>query len=257
MAQHWLLSVRPAFAASFLKKLLGIKRRVVETQHGRFFVDPASNLGNAIITQPAYEPQMLSALTSILKEGDLYLDVGANEGYFSIIASKLVGNSGRVLSVEPQGRLQEVIYSNMELNSAFNIHVFQLAISDISGTARISLLPDMNTGGSGLFAATKYKIPTQIVPQATLSGFIDLLDVTKIKLMKLDIEGFEYEAVLGSRDLFASEVIESIALELHPSILAQRGKSGEEIVAFLEDCGYKQDARFQTLIMSKNSVQAE
>ena len=257
MAQHWLLSIRPAFAASFLKKLLGIKRRVVETEHGRFFVDPASNLGNAIITQPAYEPQMLSVLTSILKEGDLYLDVGANEGYFSIIASKLVGKSGRVLSVEPQGRLQEVIYRNMELNSAFNIHVFQLAISDISGTARISLLPDMNTGGSGLFAATKYKIPTQIVPQVTLSGFIDLLDVTKIKLMKLDIEGFEYEAVLGSRDLFASEVIESIALELHPSILAQRGKSGEEIVAFLEDCGYKQVASYKTLIMSKNSVQTE
>lgn len=257
MDQHWLLSVRPAFAASFLKKLLGIKRRVVETEHGRFFVDPASNLGNGIITQPAYEPQMLSALSSMLKEGDFYLDVGANEGYFSIIASKLVGDSGCVLSVEPQSRLQEIIYRNMELNSAFNIHVFQLAISDIVGTARISLLPDMNTGGSGLFATLKYKIPTQLVPQTTLSRFIDLLGVAKIRLMKLDIEGFEYEAILGSRDLFAGEVIENIALELHPSILAQRGKTGEDIVAFLEDCGYKQDTRYQTLIMSKKSVQSE
>jgi FkbM family methyltransferase len=251
MDQHWLLSIRPAFAASFLKKLLRIRRRVVETEHGRFFVDPASNLGNAIITQPAYEPQMLSALTSILKEGDLYLDVGSNEGYFSVIASKLVGDSGRVLSIEPQSRLQEIIYRNIELNNSHNIHVFQLAVSDVVGTARISLLPDMNTGGSGLFPATKYKIPIQLVPQTTLSRFLSLVCVPKVRLMKLDIEGYEYEAILGSRDLFAGGVIEHIALELHPSILAQRGKSGDDIITFLKECGYQQNVNYQTLIMSK------
>jgi FkbM family methyltransferase len=251
MDNHWLLSVRPAFAASFLKKLLRIKRRIVETDYGRFFVDPASNLGNSIITQPAYEPQMLGVLTSLLKEGDLFLDIGTNEGYFSIIASNLVGDTGCVLSVEPQSRLQEIIFCNMELNQASNMHVFQLALSDDVGTARISLLPDMNTGGSGLFPATRYKIPTQIVPQTTLGRLLDLLGISRIKLMKIDVEGFEYEVILGSQGVFADGVIENIALELHPSILDRRGKSADDIVSFLEGCGYQRNSAFQTLVMSK------
>ncbi len=248
---HWLLSVRPAFVASFLKKLFGVKRRVIQTSYGRFFVDPASNLGNAIITQPAYEPQMLEAISSILKKGDVFLDVGANEGYFSIIASKLVGEDGHVLSIEPQTRLQEVIFRNMAENGAFNVHVFQLAISDSVGTTSISLLPNMNTGGSGLFPTTKYSVPTQIVPLTTLGRLIGLLNISKIRLMKLDVEGHEYEAVLGSRDLFASGIIDQIALELHPSILSARDKSADDIVTFLNKCGYQRDSRFNTLIMSK------
>ena len=224
---------------------------MVQTAQGRFFVDPASNLGNAIVTQDAYESQMLESLTSLLKDGDVFLDVGANEGYFSIIASKLVGPSGVVLSIEPQSRLQGVIFRNIAENVAFNIHPFQLAISDSIGTATISLLPDMNTGGSGLIVTTKYTVPTELVPQTTLQQFFHLLRIDRVKLMKIDVEGFEYEAILGSKELFASNFIENIALELHPQLLARRGKSEEEIIEFLRASGYEQDFNYRTLIMRK------
>lgn len=248
---HWLLSVRPAFVASYLKRLLRLKRRVVQTAQGRFFVDRASNFGNAIVTHPPYEPQMVESLTSLLRKGDVFLDVGANEGYFSIIASKLVGDSGLVLCIEPQSRLQEVLFRNLAENSAFNVQVLQLAISDTRGTANICLLPDTNTGGSGLFRTARYAVPTQLVPQTTLSHLVGLLRTNRIRLMKIDIEGFEYEAILGSKGLFAGDVIEHIALELHPSILAARGKSAAEIVAFLRQNGYEQNTSHPTLVMSK------
>lgn len=246
-----MLSVRPAFVASFLKKLLRVKREVVVTTNGSFFVDPVSHLGNSLITQSSYEPCMTEALSSILRESDVFLDVGANEGYFSVIASKLVCESGLVLSIEPQSRLQEVIFRNIAENSSLNIRVFQLAISDKCGIANISLLPDVNTGGSGLFRVTRYTVPTQIVPQVTLNEFISLFSIKKIRLMKIDVESFEYEAILGSKELFAAGLIEHIALELHPQILAARGKSAREIVEFLEACGYKKNRDFETLIMSK------
>jgi FkbM family methyltransferase len=250
--KHWLLHLRPAFVASFLKKVLRIKRRVIQTDQGRFFIDPASNFGNAIASDGVYEPDMSNALTHLLKEGDVFLDIGANEGCFSIVASKLVGATGRVISIEPQSRLQEVIFRNIAENEAFNITVFQVAISDSVGMAEISLLPDMNTGGSGLFQTTRYKTAKQIIPQTTLSQLLGLLKVEKIRLMKIDVEGFEYESILGSRDVFTSNLIENIALELHPAILARRQKSESEIVDFLLASGYTMNNEFGTLIMSRH-----
>lgn len=88
-----LVRIRPSFVASFLKSLLRIKRRVISTGDGKFYVDPVSNFGNTLITESCYEPEMVVALKNLLKEGDTFLDIGANEGYFSILASKLVGLS--------------------------------------------------------------------------------------------------------------------------------------------------------------------
>ena len=196
---------------------------------------------------------MVATLKHLLKEGDTFLDVGANEGFFSILASKIVGESGTVLSIEPQSRLQSVIFRNISENSAFNVTVFQIAISDSIGIATLFLQPDMNTGSSGLFGTTKYRTPTEIVPQTTLSRLLGLLNIGNIKLMKIDVESFEYEAILGSKELFLGNIIEHIALELHPGILKQRGKTEADILAFLRDNGYEQNKECKILVMSKTS----
>lgn len=248
---HWLLGIRPAFFASFLKKLLRIKRRLISTNEGIFFIDPLSNFGNAILAKGGYEPQLVASVKSILKKGDTFLDVGANEGFFSIIASRSVGKSGKVICIEPQSRLQGVIFRNILENNSYNIEVLQRAISNEIGMATISLSPDMNTGSSGLFRTTKYRNPTEIVPQITLIELIRTHRIEKIRLMKMDIEGLEYEAILGSRDIFENAIIENIALELHPSTLKQRRKSELDILSFLKNCGYYRNEEHETLILSK------
>ena len=65
-----------------------------------------------------------------------------------------------------------------------------------------------------------------------------LNDYQKIDLIKIDIEGFEYEAILGSKELFSQGRVRNIALELHDSTLFRRGKKMEDITRFLESCGY-------------------
>lgn len=237
-----------------MKKTLRIRRHLITTQEGKFFVDPLSNFGYGLSSKGGYEPDMVDTVKQILKNGDVFLDVGANEGYFSVIASKSVGQSGKVICIEPQSRLQSVLFRNIQENNSYNINVMQRAISDRIGIANLSLTPDMNTGASGLFPSTKYQIPTEIVPQTTLSELYVFLRLkNNVKLMKIDVEGFEHEAVLGSKELFEKGIIENIALELHPSILKQRGKSEKDIINFLQTNGYKKNNRYNTLVMTRIS----
>ena len=173
MGYKWLLKVRPAFVASFLKKILLINRSVVDTSYGRFYVDPVSNFGNAIVSEHAYEEEVIESLEGILKPGDTFLDLGANEGFFSILGSKIVGPSGKVIAIEPQTRLQSVLVKNIAENKAFNVNVYQRVISDSQGIATLTLSPDMNTGSSGLIRVTKYKTATEEIIQLTFQQFID------------------------------------------------------------------------------------
>ena len=246
-----LMRVRPASLASMLKRILRVQRHVVETQAGRFYIDPASNFGVCVQRERSYEPELSHAVRTLLREGDMFVDVGANEGFFSIVAAKAVGSMGRVIAIEPQSRLQGVLARNVRENGALNIDVIQCAISDVSGVATLSISPDMNTGSSGLFRATRYGVPTQDVLQTTLDRLLKHLSVRSVRLMKMDIEGFEYEAVLGSPDVFRNGVIEYLALELHPTILDRRGKRDKDIVDFLNECGYQRDKRFETLVLAK------
>jgi FkbM family methyltransferase len=221
-----LMGIRPALLASILKRTLRIQRRVVDTKVGRFYIDPVSNFGVGVQREQGYEPELSHAVRTLLREGDIFLDVGANEGFFSIVASKAVGSTGHVIAIEPQSRLQEVVARNIRENDALNIDLIQRAISDDHGVAALSLSPEMNTGSSGIFRAPRYGVPTQDVLQTTLDRLFKLLSLRSVRLMKIDIEGFEYEAVLGSCDVFRAGVIEYLALERHPTILRRPGQAG-------------------------------
>ena len=110
---RFLFNLRPAWLASWLKRVLGIKRAVMETEAGRFYADPVSHFYAYSRVPGGYEPLLTSCVRSMLQPGDTFLDVGANESYFSILASSLVGPDGLVVAVEPQQRLNAVIQRNI------------------------------------------------------------------------------------------------------------------------------------------------
>lgn len=246
--------VRPAFAAAALKRLFRVRRAPFRTKWGVFLLDPVSQFGSRMMSAGGYEPQMVEAVQGLLRPGDLFLDVGANEGFFSIIASKRVGPEGRVFAVEPQSRLQPVIVANIARNKARNVELLQRAVSDERGIAELFLPPDTNTGSSGLFRTTRYRNPSERVLQATLSDIVAMMPDRPIRLMKMDIESFEHEAILGSKPLFEEGRIENIALELHPPVIEARGKRCEDITEFLESCGYRPRDGYRTMIYSREWI---
>lgn len=233
-----LMHIRPAPLAVFFKRLLFVRRQVVPTIDGTFWVDPASDAGQRVHRTGRYDPTTVEILENVLRPGDTYVDIGANEGYFCVTAARLVGPSGRVVAVEPQTRLAEVLRRNFELNDS-RVEMLAAAISDQAGTATLHLTPDVNNSASGLAAHTSYRLATQRVPTLTLMQLFAQLNLHPPLVIKMDIESWEHEAILGSRELFQRGLIRVLVLEIHPSLLRLRGLDPEELTRFLRECGYE------------------
>jgi len=244
LLQKSLLRVRPAALADVLKKLLLVRRKVVATSVGRFYVDPVSNLAAALMEKGEYEPGMLQTLEHYLHPAATFVDIGANEGYFTVHGANLVGPAGRVIAVEPQRRLSQVLARNFALNGLRNVALLSDAISNVSGTANLYVSPDTNTGCTSLYLPTRYRLPAEVVQTLTLSELFARCEIERADLVKMDIEGAEYEAVLGSPELFREHRIRAFALELHPTIIRKRNLDPQPITDFLARSGYRLDHSF-------------
>lgn len=242
--QSVLMRVRPSVLAAALKPLLGVRRVPLETPHGIFSIDPVSVLGWVISRDGVHELGMVQTLEQCLKEGGSFVDLGANEGYFTAIGAGLCGAHGRVIAIEPQVRLLPVIEENLKLNKVSNATLMNVAVGDVSGPAVMHLAATTNTGGSGFHRVTKYRLPTQEVRMMTLEQVLDECGMKTVDLLKVDIEGYEHEAILGSRRVFQEHRVRALALELHPEILRSRGKDSRDIEHLLEGCGYQCELTF-------------
>ena len=171
-----IMKIRPTFLASKIKSFLKLKRQIISTDYGKFFIDPVSNFGHSLRTNRVYEEDLTQIFQQILGPGDTVVDVGANEGYYSILASKIVGTEGKIFAIEPQSRLQNIIFNNIELNEAYNIVVHQTTVSDSIGSVKLNLTPDTNSGSSGILQSTRYKNPTETVPTKRLSDIVKLFN---------------------------------------------------------------------------------
>jgi hypothetical protein len=74
--------------------------------------------------------------------------------------------------------------------------------------------------------------------------------IDKVNLLKIDIESFEYDAILGSPEIFKDLRVEVIALELHPTLLKKRGFNPNKPKLFLEECGYRVDNQLKNLVLT-------
>ena len=113
-------------------------------------VDLASTVGRSIYLRGSYEPDVENILSRTLKEGDIFLDVGANVGYFSIVSSKLVGESGCVYSFEPSPRICRLLTISSKKNRLNNITIVPFALSNISSTV---LFKDLHSSGFSYIAS--------------------------------------------------------------------------------------------------------
>ena len=239
--------LRPVELALFTKWLLRIKRQEhTLPDESKFYIDPISEFGLKLMRNNSYETDMTNQVQKVLKPGDIFVDLGANEGFFSIVGSKIVGKEGQVIAVEPQQRLWEIIVKNVEINGLSNVMLLPYGIGSSNGEAEMHFYPNLNSGASSLAKSFNFKVSLRKFRKAIYSTSkitIKTLDEIfeqgrNIKLMKVDIEGFELEALKGAKQLLGNHTIQNLLIEIHPEALHSLDQSEKEIENLLTGHGY-------------------
>jgi FkbM family methyltransferase len=191
----------------------------------------------------AYETEELDLARRLLQPGDVMVDVGANVGIFTLVAAAAVGPAGEVHAFEPVPANHERLAENVALNGLSNVVLHRVAVGDEEGTTTLGIPPETAraSGGtmSGFFVVglTDRAIAAPLVrldgPAAGLPA-----GGRQIRLVKLDVEGFEPRVLAGMGALLATQRVDFLLLEVSVYNLRRQGLAIADVVRPLESAGY-------------------
>jgi FkbM family methyltransferase len=196
-----------------------------------------TDISRCLFVAGCYEPNEMDYVNQLLKPGDVVLDVGANEGLFTLLASGAVGTPGAVVAVEPSRRERSRLSDNVKRNQLSNVTIVEDAVSDTIGRAVLKVADPEHTGQNTLggFAHNGVDVlTTEAVSTTTLDDLAERLELRRIDLVKLDIEGGEAAALRGALALLR-EFRPIVMLELQQASLAAQGSSADEVLALLRE----------------------
>lgn len=162
----------------------------------------------------------LAGIRRVLRPGDVVADVGANNGFTGVLFARAVGPTGRVVGFEPSPANLEAARENIRLNGVGNFELVAAAVGARPGS--VSFDPGF---GNGAVAAAG----PITVPQVTLD---EHFGDRRLDLIKLDIEGYELEALRGARRLL--ERRPALAIEIHVALYADRERQVAELLGLLD-----------------------
>ena len=163
------------------------------------------HMGGQIFFRGSYSEDQLALLSTLLSSDATFIDVGANQGEFTVFGGSLV-RCGKVIAIEPVAEYRQRLEENIRLNDLSNVQVIPFALGDTEGEIPIyeSSEPfDDGTHHDGLatlFASEKRAKPREMVRVRRLDEVLAELDVHRIDIIKLDIEGAEWAALRGGVD---------------------------------------------------------
>jgi FkbM family methyltransferase len=146
-----------------------------------------------------FERRKQVAFMSSVKPGNVVYDLGANVGFYSLLASLLVGKEGRVIAFEPVPRNVSYLRKHLQLNRVTNCSVFECAVSDTNGRARFDFSRSHSTG-----RLTKDRSGDITVPTVMLDGLFRQGEIPAPHIVKCDIEGGEHAALSGALEVLTT-----------------------------------------------------
>ncbi len=183
-----------------------------------------------------YEPDVSDLFREILHEGATVLDLGAYIGYYSLLASHLVGATGRVYAFEPDPRSYSYLVRNISASGCLNMVADSRAVADRAGSATFVAEPDGER--SYLTGPLKGSAPTA-VQTVTLDSFFASRGWPSVDLVKMDIEGSEAAALRGMGELTRRNPGLRLIMEFNLTAMRRAGVSRDELVGILMEMGYQ------------------
>ncbi len=191
-----------------------------------------------------YEKEVVDLIEGFLRPGMTFVDLGANIGYHSILASRLVGPTGKVYAFEPDPYTFEYLAKNCAANQCGNVELVNAAMTDQCGMA-----PFFSAGwGSFVLSHGAPQLPNSLsgassplrVRTTTADAFFAARGWPRIDLIKMDIEGSEGVALEGMADLSSRNPELRIVIEFNPSAMRRAGMSAAGLANALVRLGVRE-----------------
>lgn len=175
--------------------------------------------------------------SKIVRPGDTVLDIGANIGMVTVWLSSLVGQKGKVHAFEPNPGLHKMLEKTLEHNGISNVRMHQVALGSQEGRLELRI-PHGNRGSASLIRNQNVaNCDIAQVPITRLSEIIKKEGIESIRLIKIDVEGFEGEVLKGGGEIFNTIRPEAIVFELNGEIAGEI--RDEPVIKILRHFKYK------------------
>lgn len=201
---------------------------------GRIILDLSQEVDRSLFLYgDFYERETVEMLRSLLKIGDCFVDGGAYIGYYTLLASSLIGPSGRVFAFEPSPSTFSRLRHNVELNNLSCATLLPYALGDRETSSTIFRINLENAGMDSLSPGDDKIVGKAPCIVVTLDGLLATGVVVPPRVIKLDVEGSEMSALRGAERLLSSDAPPVLILEINPSIQARFGYQPRDMLTFL------------------------
>lgn len=210
-------------------------------------LNPAEKIGNNLLFTPNwYDPRERALVAQVLESGDYVVDVGANIGAYTLLFGAMVGPSGRVTAIEAEPSNMQRLRHNIQRNALHWVTALEFGASDKHESLALHLNSDGNGGGHSFLQQVSPRDSTRVIQCKPL---YELIDKVRPRLMKLDIEGFEWRVLRR----FFEDAPESLWPEY--ILLEDEPRHREhDAVGVVRERGYRVMHRFETNVFLKRST---
>lgn len=241
-----MLSLARWLAREYRKyRLLALGHRKTWQRVGKglwMLIDPDDPTDQSILFR-AYERSLIRCIYSLVRQGEICVDIGAEKGYITLHLARAVGPSGRVLAFEPDPRALKELSQNLERNGLSSVvTTYSLVLSDKEGACDFHLTSQL--GNSTRFPnkfARQQVIKTITLPTRTLDKVLEEIEITPdhyiLSFVKIDTEGSE-PLILKGCSAVLNSFRPAIWLEINRPSLQEGGFSDAMIEKPLRNAGY-------------------
>jgi FkbM family methyltransferase len=208
---------------------------------GSFEMDIRSHIFKRLLEFKSYEPEIVQAIVERMTPDKDAIDVGANIGLFTVLFAKTVRSDRRVLAIEPSPAVLSYLRNNIERNGVINrVSIFEGVASNKEGKADLHVIGGMDeySSLSGIVHSNVRDHKSTAV-RVTAKRLDDIVKQSGLRpgIIKLDVEGAEYLALLGAVNMIR-EFRPIIVSELSDELLKGFGHSSKDVLSFLQQNGY-------------------
>lgn len=191
-----------------------------------------------------YSSGIVSLLKKLIKPGMVVVDVGANIGEITLVAAQCVGRSGKVIAFEPVSAIADRLTEHVQRNHLNQVLIRREALGE-AGDASLPIyascgqdVSDKHLGLASLYKESESQAPIEYVKVATLDNMASSLALTRVDLIKIDIEGGELACLRGSEFLLR-RYQPMLVVEVQEFSARQAGWDVEEFFQYLRGFGYE------------------